>query len=202
MTQNKILVALGLAVAMVAAPSYASAQSRGGSRSGATVGTAAPRAGQGPGVRPYGGGRPYGGVVPYRPYYYGYGPFRPGVGLYFGYGYPGFYGAYGYPWYGYPGYAYPWYGYPAYGYPGYGVAVRPYGSVRIDLPQKDAQVFADGYFAGSVDDFDGRFHHLNLEPGPHKIEVRAAGSEPIMFDVNVEPGQTITYRAAMRPAQP
>jgi hypothetical protein len=198
MTKNKTIVALGLAAAIVVAPSYASAQSRG--RSGPAVGAAAPRTAPGPGVRPYGGGRPYGGVVPYRPYYYG--PFRPGVGLYFGFGYPGFYGAYGYPWYGYPGYAYPWYGYPAYGYPGYAMAVRPYGSVRIDLPQKDAEVYADGYFAGNVDNFDGRFHHLNLEPGPHKIEVRAAAFEPIMFDVNVEPGQTITYRAAMRPAQP
>jgi hypothetical protein len=199
MTKYKTIVALGLAAAIVALPSYAAAQSRGRSGGGA-VGRAVPRTAPGPAGRAYGGVRPYGGGA-YRPYYYGYGPFRPGVDLYFGFGYPGFYGAYGYPWYGYPGYAYPWYGYPAYGYPGYAVGVRPYGSVRIDLPQKDAEVYADGYFAGNVDNFDGRFHHLNLEPGPHKIEVRAAGFETIMFDVNVEPGQTITYRAAMRPAQ-
>jgi hypothetical protein len=203
MTQNRILVALGLAVAIVATPSYAAAQSRGRS-TGPSVGRAVPRTAPVPGGRPYGGVRPYGAGVPYRPYYYGYGPFRPGVGLYFGYGYPGFYGAYayGYPWYGYPAYGYPAYGYPPYAYPGYAVGVRPYGSVRIDLPQKDAEVYADGYFAGNVDNFDGRFHHLNLEPGPHKIEVRASGFETISFDVNVEPGQTITYRAAMRPAQP
>jgi hypothetical protein len=203
MKQNRILVALGLAAAIVAAPSYAAAQSRGRS-TGPAVGRAVPRTAPGPGGRPYGGVRPYGGGVPYRPYYYGYGPFRPGLGLYFGYGYPYFYGsyAYGYPWYGYPAYGYPAYGYPGYGYPGYAVGVRPYGSVRLEIPQKDAEVYTDGYFAGNVDNFDGRFHHLNLEPGPHKIEVRAAGFESIAFDVNVEPGQTITYRAAMRPAQP
>ena len=81
------------------------------------------------------------------------------------------------------------------------MAARPYGSVRLEIPQKDAEVYADGYLAGNVDNFDGRFHHLNLEPGPHKIEVRAAGFETISFDVNVEPGRTITYHAAMRPAQ-
>jgi hypothetical protein len=128
----------------------------------------------------------------YRPYYYA--PFRPGVnlGLHFGYGYPGFYGAY--PWYGYSGY-----GYPGHDYPAYGVAARPYGSVRLEIPQKDAEVYADGYFAGNVDNFDGRFHQLNLEPGPHRIEVRAPGFEPIAFDVNVEPGRSVTYRATMRP---
>jgi hypothetical protein len=202
MTKNKIIVALGLAAAIIVAPSFASAQSRG--RSGHPGGTAGPRTAPGSVVRPYVRG------VPYRPYYY-----RPGVGFYFGYG--SFYGAYGYPWfgypwfgypaygypfYGYPFYGYPFYGYPGYGYAGYGVAVRPYGSVRLDVPQKDAEVYVDGYFAGNVDNFDGRFHHLNLEPGPHKIEVRAAGFESITFDVNAEPGQTITYRAAMRPAQP
>jgi hypothetical protein len=194
MTKDKIIVALGLAAAITAVPSYASAQSRG--RSGPAVGTAAPRTAPGRVVRPYVGG------VPYRSYYYR--PYRPGVGLYFGYGYPGFYGAYGYPWYGYPFYGYPFYGYPGYGYgyPGYGVAARPYGSVRLEIPQKDAEVYVDGYFAGNVDNFDGVFHHLNLEPGPHKIEVKAASFEPITFDVNVEPGQTIKYRAAMRPAQP
>jgi hypothetical protein len=206
MTENRIIknvmpFAVVLALAL-AAPAYAqrggggraTAGARGGG--GPSVGTAAPRTGG----APYRGGYGYGG-------YRGYGWYRGYGGPYFGFGYPGFY-AWGYPWYGYPayGYAYPYYGYPAYGYPGYGypygMAARPYGSVRIDLPQKEAEVYADGYFAGNVDNFDGKFHHLNLEPGPHRIEVRAAGFEPITFDVNVEPGQTVTYRAAMRPAQP
>jgi hypothetical protein len=195
MTQNRIIrivmpVAMVLTLAL-AGPAYAQRGGGGGggraAGGGARAGAAVPRGGGYGGVRGYG----YGGYRGYG-WYGGYG----GFGL--GWGYP-WWGWYGYPWYGY-GYGYPYYGYPAYGYP-YGVAAQPYGSVRIDLPQKDAQVYADGYFAGSVDNFDGRFHHLNLGPGPHKLEIRAAGFEPIMFDVNVEPGQTITYRAAMRPAQ-
>jgi hypothetical protein len=71
--------------------------------------------------------------------------------------------------------------------------------VRIDLPQREAEVHVDGYFAGIVDDFDGTFQQLNLEPGPHRIEIRAPGYGPVSFEVNIEPGRTITYRSQLRP---
>jgi hypothetical protein len=143
------------------------------------------------------------GIAPYRPYYYGY---RPGltVGFYAGFGYPYAYPyAYGYPYrYRHP---YPYYS-SVYPYAGYGYALPPaayvsavpgyaYGSVRIEDAPQDAQVFVDGYYVGVVDDFDGPFQHLNLTAGPHNIEIRAAGYQPITFDVNVQPGRTITYRA-------
>jgi hypothetical protein len=124
-------------------------------------------------------------IVPYRPYYYTY---RPGVSLYYGRSY---------------GYADP-YGYYAAPPPGYLYAVpgRPYGGVRIQDAPGDAEVFADGYYMGTADDFDGVFQHMNLEAGPHHIEIRAPGYEPIEFDVRVEPGQTITYRAYLPPLRP
>jgi len=56
-------------------------------------------------------------------------------------------------------------------------------------------VYADGYYVGVVNDFDGRFQHLNLEPGPHRLEIRVENRQPISFEVNVRPGETITYRA-------
>ena len=110
---------------------------------------------------------------------------------------------YGYRPYGYrPGWSLNLYfGRPyAYGYPaGYGYyAIQPgiaYGAVRIVDAPRDARVFVDGYYAGVVDDYDGVFQHLNLEPGAHAIEIDVAGYEPIAFDVNVVPGRTITYRA-------
>ncbi|OFW31319.1 MAG: hypothetical protein A3H97_25190 [Acidobacteria bacterium RIFCSPLOWO2_02_FULL_65_29] len=203
MTHTRIVTAFGLATVLLLAPPLADAQSR---NRGAT-GRAVPRTGPPP--RPSGGGgrttsaRPY-YARPYysRPYYY-YGPFSPGygVGLYSGYGYPGYYGPYAYarP-YGYPAYGYSGYGYGGYAYgSGYG---RAYGGVRIDLPQRDAEVLADGYFVGTVDNFDGALQQLNLEPGAHRIDIRQPGFEPVSFEVYVEPGRTITYRTALRPAQP
>jgi hypothetical protein len=189
MTQRSIVTALGLAALLLVAPSPADAQSR---NRGAT-GRAVPRTGPPP--RPSGGRVTYYRPYYYRPYYYApyyYGPFSPGysVGLFYGYGYPRAYGPYAY---GYP------YGYSSYGYGGYGYYGRAYGSVRIDLPQRDAEVYADGYFVGTVDNFDGALQQLNLEPGAHRIEVRLAGFETASFEVHVEPGRTITYRTALRP---
>jgi hypothetical protein len=112
-------------------------------------------------------------VIPYRPYVY-----RPrySAGVY--------YGSDGY----YP------YGYTPRGYfdpiPG-----RPYGGLRITDAPRYARVFADGYYVGLVNDFDGIFQHLNLEAGPHRIEIEDEGYGAIGFDVFIRPGQTITYRA-------
>jgi hypothetical protein len=143
--------------------------------------------------------RGYGGFAyGYRTYGYpGY--YRPSLGLNLYFGNPGYYGRpYGYA---YPGYGYPGYAYPAYGAPGY-VAIQAYGGLRIDLPVRDAEVYVDGYYVGIVDDFDGTFQQANLEPGPHRIEVNADGFEPIVFDVNILPNRTTTYRAGMVPLQP
>ncbi len=191
----RILAALGVAALLVAAPSVVDAQGRGRG----TAGRAVPRTGPPPRAsRPGTVVR----VAPYGPYYYS--PYRYpyySVGLGFGYyGYPGYYYspyAYGYP---YPAYG-NGYGYGS-GYDYRGYASRPYGGVRIDIPQRDAEVYADGYFAGNVDSFDGALQQLNLEAGPHRIEVRAPGFQPVNFEVYVEPGRTITYRTALRPEQP
>jgi hypothetical protein len=152
-------------------------------------------------------GRPPGGVVapPYRSYYR---PYRPGVGRGFYYGSPWFIGPYSYGlgyYYGYPyGYSYGYGGYPAYGYgspyPGYGARLS--GGVRLAVAERDAEVYVDGYYAGVVDDFDGAMQRVELEPGPHHIEIRAVDLEPVSFDVNVDPGRTITYRASLRRSQP
>ena len=111
-------------------------------------------------------------VLPYQPYFY-----RPSwsIGVY--------YGADGYYPYGYT---------PAYYFnpiPGH-----YYGGLRITGAPREAQVFADGYYVGIVDDFDGIFQHLNLETGPHHIEIDLDGYAPVAFDVNIRPGETITFR--------
>ena len=193
MTHARLIGTLALA-ATIATPVSAVAQHRDRGSRGAVSQRAVPRS-QVRGVRPS-------GIRTFRPYYgYGYGyyplygPFRPGIdlGFYYG-GYPG------YGWYG-NGFGYgPGY-WPSYGYPGgyVGAGYRSYGGVRINLRQRDAEVWVDGYYAGVVDDFDGQFQQLSLDPGPHSIEVRAPGFEVTSFEVQSEPGRTITYRSPLRP---
>ena len=105
---------------------------------------------------------------------------------------------YGYP-YGY-GYGYPYYGAGYYGY--YGGGYSSTGSVRLKVKPRHAEVLVDGYYVGSIDDFDGTFQSLKLEPGPVSIEVRAAGFEALRLDVMVLAGRKITYEENMRAGDP
>jgi PEGA domain len=49
-----------------------------------------------------------------------------------------------------------------------------------------------------VDDYDGLFQELHLQSGPHRVEIRLEGYEPLGFEVSVQPGRTITYKGEMR----
>lgn len=113
------------------------------------------------------------------------------------YGYPGFAAGVWYDWpYGYSPYGYPW---PApYPFPMSDVLA---GSVRVDVSPKNADVYVDGFYAGIVSDFNGIFHHLTMTAGPHVIEMRKTGLEPLAVEIYVQPNHTITYRAAMQSVQ-
>jgi hypothetical protein len=55
----------------------------------------------------------------------------------------------------------------------------------------------DGYYAGIVDNFNGHFQRLTLTPGPHHVEVRAPGHQPLEFDVIIEARRTIEYEGTL-----
>ena len=127
----------------------------------------------------------------YRPYPYGYGAFGLGYvyydpyrwgSTYPGYGYGGAYGG---------------------GYGGGYYGNRPYssfdvGELRLDVSPRHAQVFVDGYYAGTVDDFDGAFQSLKLTSGAYRIEIAAPGYETLVFDVRIDPGRDVRYRGDLR----
>ena len=73
------------------------------------------------------------------------------------------------------------------------------GAVRLDIPQKDAAVYLDGFYVGTVGDVDDAPEPLRLPPGPHHLELRAPGFQTLIFDVNIQSGKTITYRTPMQP---
>ena len=139
----------------------------------------------------YGGGYYPGWNTFYYPYYpltygffwdpwwgSGYGGYGYGYGGGYGYGYGGGYGGYG----PYPG--------PTY---------QIYGGLRLKMKPREAEVFVDGYFAGVVDDFDGAFQQLNLDVGPHRIEVRHTGYEPTSFEIRTQPDEKITFKGELKP---
>ena len=187
MTRSILTAVLALALAGVAAPSQAQHRSGGGGGGGGRVGGGAVAV-------PRGSVGSRGAVVVGRPFVRS--PFFFGPQFSFGFyaGYPYFY-----PYYSPYGYYGSYWGYPGYypPYPGYGYAVgglsTSYGKVRIVDAPEHAPVYADGYYVGTVDDFNGTFQHLDLEPGAHHIEIRPQGQPVTSFEVNVQPGETITY---------
>jgi hypothetical protein len=172
-----------------ATPVYATPRDRGGRQS---FGTATPRR-----YPPYPGHG--GGYYPHwNTWYYPYYP------LSYGFFWDPWWG-FGYPYGGYGGYPYGGYGYGAgygYGYGSYGPYPGPtyqiYGGLRLKVKPREAEVFVDGYFAGVVDDFDGAFQQLNLDVGPHRIELRATGYESISFELRTQPDEKITYKGELK----
>jgi hypothetical protein len=135
----------------------------------------------------HGGGAVIIGNPYYYPWGYGYNPWGYG-----GFGFGAYYGGWYGPWW-HGGYGYPYYG----GYqPSYSYA----GGVRLKVQPSSAEVFVDGYYVGVVDEFDNPFQQLRLESGPHRIEVRQEGYEPLTFEVRIVPDHTITYRAELKKA--
>ena len=47
----------------------------------------------------------------------------------------------------------------------------PDASVRLEVSPHDADVYVDGYYAGTVDHFDGMFQRLRVIPGQHEITI-------------------------------
>jgi hypothetical protein len=95
------------------------------------------------------------------------------------------------PWYGW-GHPYGWY--PPYVFAG---RYEDSAAVRLDVDPKEAEVFIDGYYAGTVDDFDGVFQRLRIEPGEHDIELYLAGHRSFRQKIYLQPTGTFRVRHTM-----
>lgn len=134
-----------------------------------------------------------------------YGPLLSYVGIAVGYSgvgvfCPPFFFGSGYPYlpFGYP------FGYGAAPFSDVGSAYPfdsggPTGAVRLNVKPRTGEVYVDGDYAGVVDDFDGHFQHLDLTAGVHRIEIRALGHHPLVFDVTIEAHHRIEYRGSLTP---
>jgi hypothetical protein len=111
-------------------------------------------------------------------------PVRVVVAPGFGWGwYSPYWGPYPYPYYPYGYYAYP----PA------------TGALKFDTNVKDAEVYIDGAYAGTV----GKLKTMHLRPGSYDIEVRAPGRTQFDRKVYVAAGKTLHLNPDLRvQAQP
>lgn len=81
-----------------------------------------------------------------------------------------------------------------YGYGPYVTARPTMGKVKLDTKVKDAEVFINGSFAGTV----GKLKSMWLREGTYNIEVRAAGRTPFAEKVYVVPGKTLHLHPDLR----
>ena len=116
------------------------------------------------------------------------------IGVGWGYGPWGPYGGWGY------GYG-PWGPYGPWGGWGWGgpccYADYLYASARIQVQPKYAEVFVDGYRAGTVDDFDGFFQRLNVWPGEHEVTLYLEGYATENHLLYMAPGTTANLKGTM-----
>ena len=99
----------------------------------------------------------------------------------------------------------PWYQWGPYRYPPYAYRYRMYdrtSDLRLDVSPRQAQVYVDGYYAGIVDEFDGVFQRLRLEPGGHTITLYLEGYRTETQDLYLRPGSDQRIRLNMRPLAP
>lgn len=186
MTRARTLAFALAVVAMLGAPLLqhsAEAQERGGGR-----GAPAPRPGSRTAAGPRRGTRvvmPRRGSVVIGAYY------RP---LYYSSFYSPFYDRFYDPWFpsGYGGYA---------GY-GAGQFYGPEPALRLQVSRRATEVFVDGYYVGTVDDFDGIFQRLRLAPGEYELTLYLPGYQTVTQQLLLQPDRTLRLKHVMVPLAP
>jgi hypothetical protein len=91
-------------------------------------------------------------------------------------------------------YRYGWY--PPYAY---GQFYDRGASLRLQVSPRETEVFLDGYYAGTVDDFDGFFQRLHIEPGEHEVTLYLAGHRTVTQKILLQPRGTFRIRHTLEP---
>jgi hypothetical protein len=78
----------------------------------------------------------------------------------------------------------------------------PGSALRFEITPKEAEVFADGTFAGIVDEFDGVFQRLYLPSGQHEITIYRDGFRTVHQTVYLAPNASFKIRYTMERLAP
>jgi hypothetical protein len=76
-----------------------------------------------------------------------------------------------------------------------GVSARTgrYAIVKTDVSPEEAQVFLDGKYIGTADDFDGSPDYLYLGPGKYHLEFQLPGYQTFATDLDASRGQRVRF---------
>ena len=77
------------------------------------------------------------------------------------------------------------------------VAPTPQGSLRLKITPREGQVYVNGSFVGTVNEFNGQFQTLGIDGGWHRIAITAPGHETVSFEVLITPNKTVTYKGRL-----
>jgi hypothetical protein len=70
------------------------------------------------------------------------------------------------------------------------------------VARKDAAVYADGFYAGTVDDFDGRLGALPLPPGGHGIVLHLEGYRTVRRNIYLRAASTFELHEVLERLPP
>jgi hypothetical protein len=87
------------------------------------------------------------------------------------------------------------------GYPAYRWAA-PESSLRVNVKPKEAAVYVDGFFAGKVEEFDGKLQRLHVQPGEHEIVVYLDGYRSLKQGLYLSPDSTRTIEGSLEKLAP
>jgi hypothetical protein len=74
-----------------------------------------------------------------------------------------------------------------------------YGGISFEIDPPFAAIIIDGTYIGDAGNFGPTARPVTVMAGRHRVEIRADGFQPVVFDLDVLPGQVIPYRGAMVP---
>src|SRR5690606_28960889 len=66
--------------------------------------------------------------------------------------------------------------------------------LELEPPGAHAEVYVNGYYMGTAADVAAG---LELREGAHRLEIRAPAHQPLVLDVKIQAGRTITYRGVL-----
>ncbi|HEY3384163.1 MAG TPA: PEGA domain-containing protein [Vicinamibacterales bacterium] len=92
---------------------------------------------------------------------------------------------------------YYWNRYPGVGY--YDDGYEDTARLRLQVKPSEAQVYVDGYFTGTVDDFDGVFKRLRVRPGEHELVFYLKGYHTVRQTVRLRAGDDSRIRYTLEP---